>query len=568
MILPGTLFSQPNSDSQVATAGPPQTNALTLRGVKDAAPMLYFRMRMPSWIGMVVLAPMLAACRPASPPVPTLIYGRGGDAQTLDPIHTDVGESIKVIANVFDTLVTYGDTSLEIKPSLAERWECNQAGTEWTFFLRPDVTFHDGTACDADAVAFSFRRLFQEQPEHVYDVARPYQPNFKVIQSIEVLDPQTVRFVLHEPSAVFLSNLAMFCTGIVSPTAVKSQQAGFGSRPVGTGPFQFTHWRRDQEILLESYAEHWRGAAAVSRVIFLPVAEPSTRVAQLRRGEIHIADNLPPAELDALGSDGNITIQSQAGINVGYLTIQNEKPPLHDVRVRLAIAHAIDKRELIRVAYAGHAEPAVNMVPPSLWGHHDELADHAFDPDKSRSLLAAAAQDLQFHLPLKLQLFVMDRPRPYMQLPLETAAFLRDSLQAVGVEIEIVQSDLNVHFERIMAGEHQLGLSGWSSDNADPDNFLYSLLDPDNISQAGNNTARYRNEQVHQLLLQAQTELDREARATLYRKVQALVREDVPVVPLVHTTVRIAVRNEVKDYRLHPSAMVFLRSARLEPPQP
>ena len=119
-----------------------------------------------------------------------------------------------------------------------------------------------------------------------------------------------------------------------------------------------------------------------------------------------------------------------------------------------------------------------------------------------------------------------------------------------------------------MAGEHQLGLSGWSSDNADPDNFLYSLLDPDNISQAGNNTARYRNDRVHTLLLRAQREISLEQRAALYREVQELVLRDVPVVPLVHTTVRVAVRDEVRDYRLHPSAMVFLRSARLEHRQP
>ena len=500
---------------------------------------------------------------PASPPAETLIYGRGGDAQTLDPIHTDIGESVKVIINVFDTLVAYDDDSLDIVPCLAESWESDADGMTWRFHLRDGVVFHDGTPCDADAVVFSLERLVAEDHPHVYELARPYRPNFSMIASVHAVDPLTVEMRLHHSSAVLLRNLAMFCCSVVSPTAVQETRQAFGDGPVGTGPFEFVRWQRDQEIVLKRFDGHWRGPAGVERLIFLPVAEPSTRVAQLLRGEIHVTDNLPPPELDALESKPDVMLQSQPGLNVAYLSLQNDKPPLDDVRVRRAIAHAIDKEELIRIAYGGHARPAHSLVPPTMWGHHGQLVDYRFDRHQARRLIEEAADERGELLPWRLQLFVMDRPRPYLQLPLETATFLRDSLQPIGIELEIVQSDLNLHFERVMAGEHQLALAGWTTDNGDPDNFLYSLLDRDNIGPAGNNLGRYRSDAVHQLLVEAQGNSDVTRRSELYRQAQEQILEDCPLIPLVHTDVRVALRKEVRDYQLHPSALAFLRSARL-----
>jgi peptide/nickel transport system substrate-binding protein len=199
-----------------------------------------------------------------------------------------------------------------------------------------------------------------------------------------------------------------------------------------------------------------------------------------------------------------------------------------------------------------------------MWGHHDELVDRPFDVERATELMQQAQREAGIELPLRLTLSVMSQSRPYMQDPLKVASFVKDSLAKIGIEVTIDPKPVNQHFDHLMSGGHQLGLAGWTSDNVDPDNFLYSLLDTDNISEHGNNLSRYRNERVHEWLLAGQCELDESKRLGIYRQVQEQIFADAPVIPLVHTAVRVAQRDVLKGYKLHPSSLVRLRSARIE----
>ena len=492
----------------------------------------------------------------------TLIYGRGTDADTLDPLNSSIGETVKVLVNIYDTLVAYDDETLEIVPSLAEDWVASKNQLEWTFQLRKDVKFHDGTDCNADAIVFNFQRLIQEDHEHLYDAERPYRPHFTVIKSVEATGPLTVKFVLAQPNAVFINNLAMFAASIVSPTALKKHGADFGNHPSGTGPFELQTWERDQRLILKRFAGYWRKGSKLDRLIFKPVRENAVRAQQLDRSEIHITDNLPPAEVDVLAQKDGIQIQHQMGLNVGYLAIHTQKPPLNHAKVRAAIWHAIDKKRLIDVAFSGHGKPAVNLVPATMWGHNDQLKDRQYDPTRAKQLLDQAIQEHKLKTPLTLELYFMKQARPYMQQPRQIAIYIGDALSEIGIKTNLVPHDARQHFQRLSAGDHHLGLAGWSSDNADPDNFLFSLLDKTNINdKGGNNLCRYDNEEVHQMLVAAQQELDKEKRKKLYFDIQKKVYDDIPAIPLVHTEVRIAHRDIVKGYKLHPSAMVRLRHA-------
>jgi peptide/nickel transport system substrate-binding protein len=169
-----------------------------------------------------------------------------------------------------------------------------------------------------------------------------------------------------------------------------------------------------------------------------------------------------------------------------------------------------------------------------------------------------------FELPLRLTLAVMAQPRPYMQQPLRVAAFVKDSLAAIGIEVTIDTKPVNQHFQRAMAGDFQLALAGWISDNSDPDNFLYTLLDQDNISQHGNNLSRYRSAPLHELLLAGQRELDESKRLSLYHRAQEIVLADAPCVPLVHTQQRVAQVASLRGYWLHPATLQRLRLAHFE----
>ena len=514
----------------------------------------------------------------------TLIYAQSEDPKTLDPINTDIAESVHVITNVFDTLVTYHDETSGIVPALAEKWETSEDSLAWTFHLRRGVKFHDGTPLNSAAVKTSFERLIfdvpgysavldkdppagdKRRPTHpfVYDQARPYQSAYAMIRGIETPDEHTVIFRLSSPSAVFLSNLAMFCASIVSPTALEKLGPDFADRPVGTGPFQVVKWSRDEQLVLKRFDGHWRGPAKLEHVIFVPVRESATRLQRLERGEIDLADNLSPAELAILAKRPGMTVQEVDGMNVCYLSMQTEKPPLDNLKVRQAIALAIDKPELIQVGYSGHAEPAKSMVPPTMWGYHGNLVDRPFDPAAARTLLAEASQESGFSLPLKLSLAIPNQARTYMPRPIEMADFLKDALADVGIEVSVVGRDVNQHFEALMAGQHELGLAGWNSDNADPDNFLYSLLDPDNISDSGNNLSRWRHDRFHELLLSGQKEMNQKQRLRLYVEAQEIVLAEAPVVPLAHTKIRTGHKSRLAGFRLHTTGLVRLRHARFE----
>lgn len=518
-----------------------------------------------AWIlSLLALAGCTASRRPEVKES-TLVYGRSEDANTLDPIHTDIGEAVNVVLNLYDTLVTYHDETTELVPSLSERWEHSADGLEWTFYLRKGVAFHDGEKLDAAAVKLSLERLVLEHHPLLYEQARPYRPSYETIREVEVIDDMTVMIALKEPSAIFLKNLAMFPASIVSPKAIKGLGPKLAEHPVGTGPFQIRRWDRDQKIVLDAFPEHWRGRPQVDHVVFLPVKENATRIEQLKRGEIHIADNLPPPELDVLAQRKDVIVQEAPAMNVCYLSVQMEKPPLDDLRVREAIALAIDKQDFLQIAYGGKASAAKSLVPPTMWGHASDLMDRPFDPGRAKELLTDAAKDKGFELPLKLSLCVMSQARPYIQRPIEAAGYLKDSLREVGIELQIESRGISEHFTHAMAGRHQLALAGWQSDNSDPDNFLYSLLDLNNISEHGNNLSRYRNSEFHDLLIAGQRELDESKRLKIYHRAQELVLEDLPVVPLAHTIGRVAQSPRVKDYVLHSTGMVRLRNVRLSP---
>ena len=362
-----------------------------------------------------------------------LIYAQSDDPKTLDPINTDIAEAVHVITNVFDTLVTYDETTTELVPSLAESWETSNDGLTWTFKLRPGVLFHDGSPCNAAAVKLTFDRLLVPLPDqvpnlwlqdgplahpHVYIADRPYQSAYSMIQAIETPNDLTVIFKLSHPSAIFLNNMAMFPASIASPQGLDTHGRNFAEHPVGTGPFKFVKWNRGQQLVLERFDGHWRGPAKIKTLIIVPVQENATRMQRLERGEIHIAEGLSPAELDVLAKNDRLVVQSHEAMNVAYLTMNVEKSPLGNHKVREAIALAIDKKTLLQIGYGGNAQVGVSMVPPTMWGHDKTLEDRPFDLAKAKQLMKEAAKEEGLKLPIKLELSVMNQARTYLQQPL------------------------------------------------------------------------------------------------------------------------------------------------------
>ncbi|HEX7127848.1 MAG TPA: ABC transporter substrate-binding protein [Thermodesulfobacteriota bacterium] len=482
----------------------------------------------------------------------TLVYGKPKDAVKLDPQNVTDGESFDVTRHIFENLVQFVDEKTEVRPGLAESWSVSNDGKTWTFKLRRGVKFHDGTPFNAQAVVFNFERMaYENNPYHKGPFS--YYASFfngypGDLEKVYAADEHTVVFQLKKPIAPFLSNLATSSFGIMSPESVKKYGDDIFKNPVGTGPFKFVEWVPNERLVLEKNKDYWdRGKPILDRIIFRTIPENSVRVLELEKGSIHVMHGFDTDQALRIRQNKDLKLYTQTGMNVGYLAMQTEKKPFDDKRVRQAINMAVNKQALVKALYGEFGNAAKNPMPPVLWGYNDAVQDYPYDPDRAKKLLADAGYPNGF----KSELWAMPVARPYMPDARKAAEALQADLRKIGVETEIVTMDWGVYLERTKKGDYNgLALLGWTGDNGDPDNFIFTLLG--GPSRGGNNIAQYRNPKVDELLLRAQTLTDQKERAKLYEQAQVLIKEDAPWVPLVHSTQLGASRANVVNYKLHP----------------
>ncbi|MFZ4453036.1 ABC transporter substrate-binding protein [Salibacterium aidingense] len=456
----------------------------------------------------------------------TLVFGRGADSTSLDPAKETDGETFYVTQQIYDTLIQYKPGTTELEPALAEEWDSNDDGTEFTLQLREDVTFQDGTEFNAEAVVANFERWMSSE-DYVY-----YGSMFggygdeedNIIENVEATGDFEVTFRLRQPSAPFLKNLAMSPFAIASPEAFDTLE----EEPVGTGPFTLSDWRRDDSITLDKNEEYWdEGKPHLNTIIFQVIPDNSSRLTALQNGEIDLMDGVNPSDQSKIENDENLQTFMRPPLNVAYMPMNNETEPFDDPVVRKAVNHAIDKEALINGFYEGNAETAKNMLPPTVDGYNDEVQEYEFDPDQAKELLEEGGYE---EGELTIDLWTMDNPRPYMPAPQKIAESIQSDLSDIGIDAEIQTLDWSTYLEKAQAGEMPSFLIGWIGDNGDADNFLYTLLS----TGSGNNYAFYSNEEADELMAEAQAETDEGKRAELYKEVQEIIHEDAPTVPLVH----------------------------------
>ncbi|MCO5168829.1 MAG: ABC transporter substrate-binding protein [Planctomycetes bacterium] len=489
----------------------------------------------------------------------TLIFGRGADTVSLDPADVTDGESVKAIEALFDTLVRYEAGGTEVEPALATAWEVSDDRKTWTFTLREGVKFHDGTALDADAVVFSFER--QRDPAHEFHQGEfvYWQDQFSFVTRVSKKDERTVVFELDRPFVPFLTNLAMFTASIVSPAgfrAAKEKGASPASMPVGTGPFKLAEWRRGDAIVLEAFDDHWGGRPHLDKLVLRTIPDNNTRFELLKKGDLQAMDGLNLADVQLASQAKDVTVLAQPGMNVAYLAFNNRRKPFDDPRVRQACAMALDLDRVAARIYYGLATPAANPLPPTLFGHNDDLRPRKQDREAAKKLLAEAGHPNGF----KTTLWTMTNPRPYLPQPDKMAQYVKAALAQIGVEATIVPKEWASYLEEVQKAEHDMCFLGWTGDTGDPDNFLYVLLDKDNARVgSASNYSFYEDEVVHDLLGRARVEADPPRREALYKQAQEKIHADCPMVPLVHTTQVAAFRSKVRGFRLHPTGILDFR---------
>lgn len=482
-----------------------------------------------------------------------LIFAQGADPRGLDPAMVDDGESAKVMCNIYDTLVKYKPDSTEIVPSLATEWTSSPDGKEWTFKLKSGVKFHDGTPFNAEAVKFSVDR--QLPPQRTDDM--PYASFvFGPVKEVQVVDANTVKFILTDPYAPFLANLAMaLAAPIVSPTAVKKYGADYNSNPVGTGPFKFVKWDKGQQIVLDRNDEYFGDKAKMKKVVFKITKENSVRASELMTGAVDIIDGVDPNDVKKL-EESKMTVAKDAGMNINYMLFMCDRAPFNNAKLRQAVSYAINKDELVKYLYKDLAETAPSMLPTFIPGYDPSLKGIPYDPAKAKAMLAELGYTEA--KPLTVNMITYSNPRPYNPVGGEKlAAAVQADLAKVGVKANIQSYPWKEYKDALFKADGaNIGFYGWTGDNGDPDNFL-SLLDSSQI--AGSlNSAKYTNKQVDTLLKQGVVEQDMAKRVEIYKQMQKIVEADAPWVFISHGKTLAAYRPAVKDFKYHPTGVVYL----------
>jgi peptide/nickel transport system substrate-binding protein len=469
---------------------------------------------------MVSMTALLALALLASPP-DMLVVGTLGDPLSLDPHRATDLLSAAIVANVCETLVRYRADGTRPEASLATAW-ANVNGRVWTFTLREGVRFHDGTPLDADAVVANLDALRRSRgfPGQAHRAG-----------------PRVVTITLDRPNAALLATLSQPFFSLQSP---RELARGDSSRPVGTGPFRLGDARPGLVELIPNWT-YWGGAPRLGGIVFRRFPGEESLSTALLSGEVDVSSAMGFARLPRLRASPDIALDSKTGLNIAFLSLNNERRPLDDRRVRQAIARSIDRRALVSRFLGGHGVPARNPLPPSLWGYSTRTKDPGLDRAGARRLLADAGYPAGFDVTL----LAVDAPRPYLPAPLAEAEHVKEDLSRVGIRVRIRRvATWAEYLETAARGDYDMAILGWQADTMDPNDFLSALLASESVGAT--NRSRYRSEAMDRLLKRGRRGGGPAERLAAYEEAQALFQRDMPWAPLYHVSIFLASRKPVR----------------------
>ncbi len=496
----------------------------------------------------------------------SLVYCSEGSPENFSPSMNTTGTSLDAARPVYNTLVQFTPGTTQVEPGLAESYEVSDGGKTITFHLRKGVKFHSGVNgftptrdLNADDVIWSFGR--QWKPDHPFakvsggsydyfnDMGMP-----DLLASIEKgADDLTVVMKLNKPNAPILANLAMDFATIQSAEYAdylmkKGTPEQFDQIPVGTGAFSFVAYQKDAVIRYKANADYWGGKPKVDDLVYAITPDATARYAKLQANECQVMGYPNPADLAAMKANADVQVLEQAGLNIGYLAMNAQKPPFDKVEVRKAIAMAIDRDAILKEVYQGAGQKAKNPIPPTMWSYDDSTVDYEYNPDKAKEMLKAAGVEK-----LDTDLWWMPVQRPYNPNAKRMAEMMQADLAKVGINATLVSYEWGEYRKRLQAGEHQMGLLGWTGDNGDPDNFLAVLLGCDKDGKPNaQNIPKWCDAKFNEDITKAAEITDPAERTKLYQDAQKIHHDQAPWLNIAHSTVFEPIRKEVTGYKVSP----------------
>ena len=497
----------------------------------------------------LTLAFSFLSCSP-KPPSDTLVMVIESSPTNLDPRVGIDGQSERIDSLIFDYLLSRGD-NLDVAPGLAERWEIPDPLT-YVFHLHRGVKFHDGRILTSRDVKWTFDSLLTGK------LRSPRAAAYRFVDHIDTPDDYTVIFHLKEPYTPLLWNLSQGAVGIV-PYGSGNEIAG---RPVGSGPFKFTSAEVDKEVILERNDEYWGERARLARVRFAVVPDATTQALELRKGsaDIIINGSFSPDTLMTLQHEPSLSVVSGHGTRLAYLGFNLRDPILKDVRVRQAIAYALDRRPMIEYLWRGEAQPALSILPPQSWAYNGNVPGYDHDPNKARELLDAAGyppvNGVRFHITMKTS---TDENTRLM------VAVIQQQLREVGIALDIRSFEFGTFFADVTRGAFQLYGLRWIGGNEDPDIFEYAFHSA-KFPPNGANRGFYSNPGIDALIDRARREVDPKLRKPIYAEVQRILADELPSINLWYLDNVLVHNKRVRNLQLNPAGNYdFLRRAELAP---
>ena len=490
---------------------------------------------------------LLLSCS-RKPEADTLVMIIESSPTNLDPRVGLDAQSENIDGLLFDNLLAR-DEHLSVKPGLAERWEIPDPKT-YIFHLRAGIKFCDGRPLTSRDVQWSFDSLLQGK------VRSTKAATYRFVEHIEAPDDWTVVFHLKEPWAAFLWNVAGGAGMGVVPYGSGSEMS---QQPVGSGPFRFVRAEQDKEVIVERNDNYWGDKAKVARVRFTVVPDDTTRALELRKGSADLAINsLPFDSVLTLKHEPKLLVLQSPGTRLGYMAFNLRDPILRDVRVRQALAYALDRQTQIHYLMRDFVRPAASVLPPESWAYDADVAQYSYDPARARQLLDAAGypenNGVRFHLTMKTSTEESSRAM---------AAVFQQQLREVGIALDIRSFEPATFFADVTHGEFQVYSLRWLGGNEDPDIFEYAFHSA-RIIPNGANRQFYRNPRVDALIDQARSETDQGARKRNYAAIQRILAEDLPYVDLWYYDNVMVYSKRVQNLQLNPSGNYdFLRTAEL-----
>ena len=520
-----------------------------------------------------------------------IIYCSESNPVTFNPqLDTSSTTSDASSHQLYDRLLDFDPDSGRIVPSLASSWLVSDDGLTYAFQLRKDVWFHKTGYFEptrnfnADDVIFSINRWrLRSHPYHYVSGGRyPYFESIGLaqnIESVERVNGYRVEITLKRRDSSFLSNLATDFAVILSEEYADAlAKAGTPSQidelPIGTGPFKFYSYRKDHFIKYKRHDNYWRIQAmeehtngnsgvtsepqgvseeqkretpVVEQLIFDITPRSSLRLAKLMTGECDATAFPAQTELEVIRTESDLTLAEKPGLNIGFWAFNTQRPPFDNPDVRRALAVAIDKNTLLEAVYFDSATRAKTLLPAASWAFQNDADDTAYNPVLARKLLADAGVAPGF----SMTIWAMPVERAYNPNANKMAELIQRYLRDVGVEATIVSYDWTTFRRHLQEGLHDSVLIGWSADNGDPDNFYRPLLSCGAIP-SGTNRAMWCNDDYDKLLNEALQTDDIEERTAIYKQVNRLLYERLPLVPIAHAYRYQAYRNELQGMTINP----------------